>query len=136
MQLLANWSQYSSVVALGVSYAMPVAINLSQGRRKLPAGRSFVLPTTFAWFANILGVIYVTITTILFLFPPNLPTNAESMNYCIVAFGIWLVIAGTQWILNGRKNYTGPTVDIDERRLSVAVAEERNGGRKPSLVNG
>lgn len=30
------------------------------------------------------------------------------MNYCIVAFGIMLAIAGTTWILDGRKHFEGP----------------------------
>lgn len=35
------------------------------------------------------------------------------MNYCIVAFGIVLLIAALQWIFDGRKNFTGPRVDMD-----------------------
>lgn len=69
----------SSVVALGVSYAMPVAINLLRGRKMLPP-RAFVLPTAFAWFANILGVAYVIVTTVLFLFPPELPVTGSNMS--------------------------------------------------------
>ncbi len=35
------------------------------------------------------------------------------MNYCIVAFGIILAIATVQWVIDGRKNYTGPHIDED-----------------------
>lgn len=35
------------------------------------------------------------------------------MNYCIVAFGVILLIAAMQWIFDGRKNFTGPKVDVD-----------------------
>jgi choline transport protein len=35
------------------------------------------------------------------------------MNYAIVAFGIILLIAGGTWILDGRKHYEGPSLDID-----------------------
>ena len=44
----------AAVVALGVSYAIPVAINCLQGRRKLPA-RSFTLPGPFGWIANLVS---------------------------------------------------------------------------------
>ncbi|KAF2642049.1 amino acid transporter [Massarina eburnea CBS 473.64] len=101
----------ASVVALGVSYAMPVAINLLRGRKILPP-RAFVLPTAFAWFANILGVAYVIVTTVLFLFPPELPVTASNMNYCIVAFAIIMVISTIQWFVDGRKNFTGPRTDM------------------------
>lgn len=35
------------------------------------------------------------------------------MNYCIVAFGVILLIAVVTWIFDGRKNYTGPHVDVE-----------------------
>ena len=33
------------------------------------------------------------------------------MNYCIVAFAIIIVIALTQWIVEGRRQYTGPRIN-------------------------
>ncbi|KAI9683763.1 MAG: hypothetical protein M1822_005953 [Bathelium mastoideum] len=97
----------ASVVALGVSYAIPISINVVQGRRKLP-DRSFKLPVWFGWIANLVGIVYVIVTTVLFLFPPDLPVDASSMNYCVVAFGIVLIIATIQWFVDGRKNFAGP----------------------------
>jgi len=69
----------ASVVALGVSYAIPIAINVLRGRKMLPP-RPFVLPNAFAWFANLLGIAYVIVTTVLFLFPPELPVTGSSMS--------------------------------------------------------
>ncbi|KAL8688197.1 MAG: hypothetical protein Q9224_004945, partial [Gallowayella concinna] len=68
----------ASVVALGVSYAMPIAINCVRGRKML-GQRAFVLPEGFAWFANLLGIAYVIVTTVLFLFPPELPVTGSNM---------------------------------------------------------
>ena len=100
----------ASVVALGLSYGIPVAINCLRGRKMLPATRHFILPEWFGWFANLLGVSYVLLTTVLFVFPPGLPVTGSSMNYCIVAFGIVLMISMIQWFVDGRKNFTGPKV--------------------------
>ena len=51
----------ASVVALGVSYAMPVTINCLRGRKML-GPRSFVLPGVFGWFANLVcGNVSITI---------------------------------------------------------------------------
>lgn len=36
------------------------------------------------------------------------------MNYCIVAFGIIVLISTLQWIFDGRKNYVGPRVTVNE----------------------
>jgi choline transport protein len=101
----------ASVVALGVSYAIPVAINCLRGRKMLP-DRSFVLPSLFGWFANLLGIAYVIVTTVLFVFPPELPVTGSNMNYCIVAFAIIIIISTIQWFVDGRKNFTGPRADM------------------------
>lgn len=116
----------ASVVALGVSYAIPIAINCLQGRKKLPP-RPFVLPNWFAWFANLLGVAYVIVTTVLFVFPPELPVTGSNMNYCIVAFTIIIIISTVQWFVDGRKNFTGPRVGMGLEVLE-AVKSQQNGG--------
>ncbi|KAG9545499.1 amino acid transporter, partial [Aureobasidium melanogenum] len=115
----------ASVVALSITYAIPIACNVLQGRKGLPADRPFVLPSWFGWFANLLGIAYVTLTSVLFLFPPELPVNANNMNYCVVAFGIWLFISLLTYIFDGRKNYTGPKLEIvDEHVLTASPSPE------------
>ncbi|KAJ9656043.1 hypothetical protein H2198_005203 [Neophaeococcomyces mojaviensis] len=101
----------ASVVALGVSYGIPIAVNLAQMRRKLPE-RAFALPEWLGWTVNIIGLVYTILTTVLFLFPPFLPVTGSTMNYCVVAFGIILLISVIQWFTDGRKNYEGPRVTI------------------------
>lgn len=103
-------------------------------RRKLPATRPFILPSWFAWIANIIGLVYIIVTTILFFFPPDLPVNANNMNYCIVAFGIWMFICAVWWFVSGKKNYTGPKVKIDGNVITskeIAI-EDPTDGEKPS----
>lgn len=84
-------------------------------------GMSLPLPTTpFRYQATRrtneasqpqLGVAYVIITSVLFVFPPELPVTGTNMNYCIVVFAIVIIISGITWILDGRKNYRGPKID-------------------------
>ena len=112
------------MVALGVSYAIPILINVLRGRSQLPTDRAFILPAPLAWFANLLGIAYVLITTVLFLFPPELPTTGSNMNYCVVVFFIILVISVVQWFVDGRKNYTGPRVEVDEGVLYSSARGE------------
>lgn len=109
----------ASVVALGLSYGIPVFINVCRGRRMLPSTRAFKLPEWFAWFSNLLGVAYCILTTVLFVFPPDLPVTGTNMNYCIVAFGIVVLISVVQWFVDGRKNYTGPKVELDDQILTA-----------------
>lgn len=103
----------ASVVALGISYAIPPAINMMRGRKMLPEDRAFKLPEWLGWTCNMIGVLYTILTTVLFVFPPVLPVTGNNMNYCIVAFAIILIISVVQWIVDGHKNYTGPQVDVD-----------------------
>ncbi|KAK7529211.1 amino acid/polyamine transporter I [Phyllosticta citribraziliensis] len=109
----------ASVVALGVSYGMPVAINCMRGRKMLPP-RSFTMPEPLAWAANLIGVAYVIVTTVLFVFPPELPVSGSSMNYCVVVFAIVVIISLITWIFDGAKNYTGPKLDEGLEVLEVA----------------
>jgi amino acid permease (GABA permease) len=69
----------ASVVALGVSYAIPVAINVCRRRRMLPE-RAFALPNWLGWVANLIGLAYAIVTTVLFVFPPELPVTGSNMS--------------------------------------------------------
>ncbi|KAE8351328.1 amino acid/polyamine transporter I [Aspergillus coremiiformis] len=111
----------SSVVMLDVAYGIPIAVHCLRGRNMLPE-RSFVLPNTVGWIANLISLVYITITTVLFLFPPALPATGSSMNYCVAAFGIILIISTFQWAIDGRKNFIGPRVDMDV--IAGVIGEE------------
>ncbi|KAF1844099.1 amino acid transporter [Cucurbitaria berberidis CBS 394.84] len=125
----------ASVVALGVSYAIPVAINVCRGRKMLPP-RAFALPTPLGWAANLLGIAYTIVTTVLFLFPPERLVTTSSMNYCVVAFGIILFISTIQWIVDGRKNFTGPRTDMGIEVLEAMKSQEQSGAepRHPKVA--
>lgn len=44
----------ASVVALGVSYGIPITINCLRGRKQLPPTRTFVLPEWLGWTVNLM----------------------------------------------------------------------------------
>jgi choline transport protein len=45
----------ASVVALGITYAIPPAINCLRGRKMLPETRDFVIPKPFGWVCNLVS---------------------------------------------------------------------------------
>ncbi|KAJ6150912.1 hypothetical protein N7470_007506 [Penicillium chermesinum] len=55
---------------------------------------------------------YIALTTVLFVFPPSSTVTGSSMNYCIAAFAVIIIISVFQWIVDGRKNFTGPRIDL------------------------
>lgn len=83
---------------------------------------------------NQIGIAYVCLTTVLFMFPPVMPVTGNNMNYCIAAFAIVLIISTIQWFVDGRKNYTGPQIDIDALKAGeiVGMAPEDSNGLRPS----
>lgn len=102
----------ASVVALGVTYAIPPTINCLRGGNQLPESRMFKLSPPVRWMCNLVGIAWTILTTVLFVFPPELPVTSSNMNYCIAAFGVILMIAAGTWIFDGRKNYKGPRLEV------------------------
>ncbi len=45
-------------------------------------------------------------------------------DYCIVAFAIILAISIFQWVVDGRKNYNGPRIEIAMADIGVVPKEE------------
>ncbi|KAL6242250.1 hypothetical protein RBB50_010798 [Rhinocladiella similis] len=125
----------ASVVALGITYAIPPSINCLRGRKMLPESRPFVLPSWLGWTCNLIGIAYAILTTVLFMFPPVLPVTGSNMNYCVAAFAIVLIVSVIRWFVDGRKNYTGPQIDVDALKSGEVVGmapEESNSGLRPS----
>jgi choline transport protein len=146
----------ASVVALGVTYAIPPSVNCLRGRKMLPESRPFILPSWLGWTCNLVsllkrkirsktnvfqvGIAYVILTTVLFMFPPVEQVTGSNMNYCVAAFAIVLIISTIQWFVDGRKNYTGPQIDMEALKAGemVGMAPEdgpTNGGSDPMLEN-
>jgi choline transport protein len=69
-----------------------------------------------------IGITYVIVTTVLFVFPPDLPVTGSNMNYCIVAFAIVIIIATIQWVIDGRKNFHGPQIDLAALKEGEVIA--------------
>lgn len=77
-----------------------------------------------------IALAYIALTTVLFLFPPDRLVTGSNMSacpmsyvhrvsaghwltnntldYCIVAFAIIMVISLLHWFIHGRRNFTGP----------------------------
>ena len=48
-------------------------------------------------------------------------TLTSTIDYCVAAFGIVFIISSFQWIVDGRKNFVGPRMDVDPLEGEVAV---------------
>ncbi|KAJ5475742.1 Amino acid/polyamine transporter I [Penicillium sp. IBT 31633x] len=113
----------ASVVALDLSYGIPIAINCLQGRKSLPE-RKWRLPRTIGWVVDMIALSYILLTTVLFVFPPSSTVTGSSMNYCVAAFAVIILISVFQWTIDGRKNFTGPRTDITINALNTVPTRE------------
>ncbi|ORY34978.1 amino acid permease-domain-containing protein [Naematelia encephala] len=102
----------SSVVFLNISYSIPIALVLIRGRKVLsPEGLpkpTFTLGPILGPICNVVGLAFTVLTTVFFLFPPDLPVTGDNMNYAVVVLGIVTIMAGLTWIFDGRKHFIGP----------------------------
>ena len=55
------------------------------------------------------------------MFPPYAEVTGSNMNYCVAAFAIVLVVSVIQWFVDGRKNYTGPRLDVEALKKGEIV---------------
>lgn len=102
----------AAVICVTVTYAIPPTINMLRGRRMLPADRPFKLPGILGYLCNLADLAWTLLIIVLFAFPTQNPTNAVNMNYTVVAFGVVLLVSGSNWIFSGRKNYRLPALEL------------------------
>jgi choline transport protein len=55
------------------------------------------------------------------MFPPVKEVTGSNMNYCVAAFAIVFIVSVIQWFVDGRKNYTGPKLDIEALKKGEIV---------------
>lgn len=77
---------------LNLSYIVPVLLILTRGRGLLRP-ESFPAPTwtlgpILGPICNIVALVFTAVTTVFFVFPPELPVSGSSMNYAVAVFGI------------------------------------------------
>ncbi|KAE8384708.1 putative choline transporter [Aspergillus alliaceus] len=111
----------ATVVCFDISYGLPILIHCLRGRKQLPS-RPFALHPLLGWFVNLVSIVYILLTTVLFVFPPFLPVTGSNMNYAAAAVGIVLLVSTLSWLLQGRKTFSGRTVVAGIESTPVAVA--------------
>lgn len=111
-----------ATICLGCSYAFPVACSLVRGR-KLVRNAPYSLGK-FGFVINMITVVWITFSIILFCMPTAIPVTAASMNYASVVFAGFSAIAALWYAVNARKHYQGPVVSRVKREdLHGAVHE-------------
>jgi amino acid permease (GABA permease) len=94
-----------NVIGLFGSYAIPIFLRLRRGDDFEPGpwnlGR---------WGKPVaaVAVVWVLLSSILFLLPEGSPITWSSLNYAPIALGVVLLISGTWWFVTARRTFNGP----------------------------
>ncbi|OSC97992.1 amino acid transporter [Trametes coccinea BRFM310] len=100
----------ASVIGLYTSYATPIFLRITSGRRKLVPG-----PFSLGKWCMPIGavsVLWVAFVVLLLSFPPSQTTNAVQMNYASVIVLAVFIFAGCSWLFSARKWFVGPLPNI------------------------
>jgi len=94
-----------NVIGLFGSYGVPIFLRLRRGDDFVPGpwnlGRWSRPVATVA-------IIWISLSSILFLLPQQSPINHKTFNYAPVALAVVLLIATAWWFMTARRTYRGP----------------------------
>ncbi|KAL5513726.1 hypothetical protein ACEPAH_4126 [Sanghuangporus vaninii] len=119
----------SAAVTVMLSYLQPIIIRVFWPLSLKERG-PFTLGS-WSWSINFLSFLFTVFVCVLFILPTVRPTNAQNMNYAIVAIGGLLVITTSMWVFWGRSRFIGPvkTVPVPPNAQNVEM-EQRTGDEK------
>ncbi|RSH84156.1 uncharacterized protein EHS24_005660 [Apiotrichum porosum] len=104
-----------AILLLQISYITPIIIVFIRGEKAFAGHSRTYSLGRWRRVVNGLAIAFAVMTSVIFVFPPAIPvTSGSSMNYAIVAFAVVLIMCGVTWLVDGRKNFTGPR-DLEER---------------------
>lgn len=90
------------VQALAVSYAIPIAISLLNGRRDVSSAKWNCGPI-LGPIVNIVALVWIAFEVVLFSMPTALPVTIVSMNYASVVLVGFMTLAGLWYLAYARK---------------------------------
>jgi amino acid transporter len=90
------------VIALAVSYGIPIAISMWYRREEVVKGK-WKLPAGVGWVVNTIAVLWIAFECVLFSMPTALPVTIVSMNYASVVLVGFMALAGVWYGIHARK---------------------------------
>ena len=105
--------QSASVVCLQLSYMPSLLLMLFGGRdtvKNQNLGHFLVLGPRWGPIINVVALIYLSVTTVFFMFPSIYPlTSAKDLNWGCVVLGAFILSGIINWFLYARKTFEGPS---------------------------
>ncbi|KAJ5812682.1 hypothetical protein N7474_008983 [Penicillium riverlandense] len=101
---------------LQFAFAIPIALLVWQKRSPiyLPKDREFRLSNPVGYFCHFVAICWAIFICVFFMFPPNLPVSASSMNYAAVVVFIAVLVGIGNWFAHACKHFEGPIIEFRE----------------------
>lgn len=110
------------VIALAVSYAIPIAISLLWNKRREVNQAKWNCGPVIGPIVNVVALVWIAFEVVLFSMPTTLPTNAVFMNYASVVWVGFMAISAAWYFIYARKGtrgYSSAPCDISLTRNIV-----------------
>lgn len=109
----------AATICLSWSYGLPILVSVLRGRKAVKHS-SYSLGR-FGYAINIVTIIWIIFSIVLFCMPYALPVTSSSMNYASVVFVGFGMIAVVYYFARARKTFKGPPVLSDAPADAVGV---------------
>ncbi|KAK6911064.1 hypothetical protein I203_105099 [Kwoniella mangroviensis CBS 8507] len=122
----------AATIVFEISYAVPAALMLLGGRRKLNLAAPGRTSNLGRWGVpcNLLAVFFVLQSCVIYCFPATMPVTAASMSYVVVFVGGFAAILALLWSTWANKRYQAPT-----ESLIVSLTDGADGHHDGVVVN-
>lgn len=113
-----------NTIASSMAYFIPIALKLTAARKVFKRGPFHLGP--FSDIINIISLIWILLTSVLFVCPTEYPVTPQNMNYAIVVFGGVMGISVAYYHFRARKWFTGPgrSLEYDPQLDGLGVDEQ------------
>ena len=104
-----------AILGMYASYILPIIYMLFYGRKQgMHKPGPFKLGRAGGTTINVIAATWLAFAMVFSMFPSYQPVTPQNMNYSIVVMGGWLLFGGIYFFLFGRKQYSGPAIEVLE----------------------
>jgi hypothetical protein len=108
---LVSTTAFAAIIAIATlgyqtSYLIPIFLRCTPARRKYPVGKFHL--GRFGVPIAIVSSVWLTITSLIMLFPVTYSITKDNMNYAIIVVGGVALIASFYWTVSARHSFVGP----------------------------
>lgn len=109
------------VIALAVSYAIPIGISLLWNKRHEVNQARWNCGPIIGSFVNVVALVWITFEVVLFSMPGALPVTDVSMNYASVVLVGFLAISAVWYFVYARKGKFLPLPTFDQLLMNCSL---------------